>query len=457
MTPRRFGVEIEVSRQLTCVNYHDRSYSNAWTEIERALAKAASNGLISNKWRIKVDISCGGEVVSPPIVAHDGLRQTAVVCNEIRKIAKAHNKPAVDGECGLHIHVDAGGMTAKQLGRLFSLVHIAEPIIYSMYPSRNFQYCAPIDVNMRQASRFRDWTDVRDVWYRGSNNVRQKDKVYREDYINSTSQGEHYDGTRYHGFNIHCYWKLNTVEFRYGSGTIDPIHIKAYYEMCLAMVNTAMSGVKIDIPDSIKGYKYHQLVSYYSSNYRFRKFVRKIAKTCNFSKSTIKLILELVRANNPMLLKKEPVYKELFVIDETNCKTFVYRVLNNIYNFEGRKVSEIASREIIECTARRIRRNRNRIIAANANISIEYPIHIRDTNIRDQLEAQGFIATNETVPDDAVPDDAVPMINFNTFLIQPTENVPVYIEDVQLEPPQLDVAGFNQALEGPFTDTEGGE
>lgn len=319
LSPRQFGVEIEVSRRLVCVNYTDRRYNHIWDELISELHRLQEIKKLEPGWKMKTDTSCGGEAVSPPMIGNDGLRQVAIVCDLIRKTAETYGKPAVDGECGLHIHIDAGNMTPRHLSRLFSLVHMSEPIIFAMYPGRNFDYCAPIDVNMRQASRFRDWVDVRDVWYRGSNNVRHKDMVYQESFINSTKPGEHYDGTRYHGFNIHCYWRLNTVEFRYGRGTIDPLHIKAYYEMCLAMVNTAMSDEKIVIPDTIKKKKYYDLQNFYSSNYRFRKFIKRLAKMCNFSRGTIKLILSRIRENEPKFLAKPPIEcgeKEKKSVDE---------------------------------------------------------------------------------------------------------------------------------------------
>lgn len=318
LQPRKFGVEIEVSRRLVCVNNADRNYGQAWVEIENGLISLNSAGSIGSKWRLKVDTSCGGEAVSPPLIGPDGIRQVAYVCNLIRRVSKKYEKPAVDGECGLHIHLDAGGMLPKHLSRLFMLIHMAEPIIYAMYPYRNSNYCSPLEVNMRQASRLRDWVDVRDVWYRGSNNVKDRAKVYSEKFINSTRQGDNYDGTRYHGFNIHCFWKLNTVEFRYGAGTIDPLHIKAYYEMCLAMMNTALSDIHIDIPVSIKTMKYRDLTLYYQSNFRFRRFVKRIAKICNFSRDTVKLILTLIRNNSPKLLIKEPTSSENPCLEVSN-------------------------------------------------------------------------------------------------------------------------------------------
>jgi hypothetical protein len=324
------------------------------------------------------------------------MREVVYVCDIIRRIAERYGQPAVDGECGLHIHFDANGMTPEHLGRLFSLIHMAEPIIYSMYPSRSASYCAPLDVNMRLASRVRDWTDVRDMWYRGSNNIKHRDKVYTEKFINSNSAGDHYDGTRYHGFNIHCFWRLGTMEFRYGRGTIDGLHIKSYYDMCLAMMNTAMSDKPLDIPDSILKMKYDELKSHYFSNYRLRKYLSILAKTCGFSRDAIRLITDLVRDNNPHLLSKKPKFDaddEFHFISGMNSAKYVFRVTNPRRWFDGkymyinhkmahiRKPAKSDSRKVVDVKLVQTQRNNIlRIIAADRCITFNKPFYF-DTRL----------------------------------------------------------------------------
>lgn len=339
LAPRRFGVEIEVSRRLTCVNNSDRQYSRPWLEISDALSTLMANRRIGS-WRVVTDISCGGEVVSPILAGMNGLKEVAIVCDRIKQIAKKYGLPAVDGECGLHIHIDVGDLQPRHLSNLSVLVHLAEPIIYAMYPNRNHEYCAPIDMNMRLASKWDDWIDVRDTWYRSSNNVKDKDKRYSENFINSLQPGDRYDGTRYHGFNIHCYWRQHTVEFRYAAGTLDPLHIRAYYEMCLAMVNTAASSKKIRVDELFLNMKYHQLRAHYQHSYRFRRMIVDVAKRCNFSRSTVKLIMTLIRRNSPFLLMKDPARFGL-TINENNKSFFWYldEERGDYYDDNGTKIS----------------------------------------------------------------------------------------------------------------------
>ncbi len=322
---RRFGIELELSRRLLCVNNSDRNYSGHWRGIEAILFALYEAGSISRGWKLKVDTSCGGEVVSPILMGSDGLRQAAIICHSIQKYANLHKLPAVDAECGLHLHFDANDMKPRQLSNLFVLLHNAEPIIYSMYPNRSPEYCAPIEVNMKLASKFRDWTDVRDTWYRGENNTKNRRQTYTSKFINGTSSGEYYDGTRYHGFNIHCFWRQGTVEFRYGMGTLDPLHIKAYYEMCLSMVNTAMSIKKAKFSESMKDLEFKELMAHYSTNYRFRRIIRQLCKECSFSRGTIKLIMDMVRKNRPWLLSKRPMDGNVTIVDYNNCHDFIYK------------------------------------------------------------------------------------------------------------------------------------
>jgi hypothetical protein len=315
------------------VNYADKFYNKNWEELNRLLRSLQENRSISPGWKLKTDTSCGGELVSPILIGQAGLREVTIICEKVRAFAKKNNLPATDGECGLHFHFDASDISARQLSNMFVLVHMAEPIIYSIYPNRNWEYCAPIDINMKQASRFRDFTDVRDQWYRGSNNVKKRDTVYPENFINQNSPGEHYDGTRYHGFNIHCYWRQHTVEFRYGSGTFDPIHIRGFYEMCLAIVNTAVNQKSIKADDQILNMKYRDLKNFYSGNYRFRKHILDMAKRCGWSRMTLKLIVGRLRKYNPSLLQKDPALVKI-VVDNSNKHRYWFFDVNSDNHFD---------------------------------------------------------------------------------------------------------------------------
>ena len=53
--------------------------------------------------------------------------------------------------------------------------------------------------------------------------------------------GYHYDGTRYHGVNLHSLFYRGTIEFRYFNGTLHAGEIKAYVQLCLAIAQRALT------------------------------------------------------------------------------------------------------------------------------------------------------------------------------------------------------------------------
>lgn len=375
LKPIKFGIELEISRQLVNVANHLRKKSEYWNLMHNRLRDLIINGDISRGWKLKTDSSCGGEIVSPPMYAPGGLIEIAKVVKMANSVAAKAGKPLVDGECGLHLHFDASSITPKSMSNLFKLLHVAEPIIFSMFPNRNFEYCAPIDLNLSVAGRFRDWVDVRDNWYRGSNNVKNKAAQYSNEFINSSSPGDNYDGTRYHGFNIHCFWKIGTVEFRYAPGTFDLSDILGYYEMCLAMVNTAISRKSISEFNELAKHSYYELCSIYASGYRGRSYVIAISKICGFSRNTIRMLLSKLRKNNPKLIEPDPTKRPL-VIDDKNKHKFVYRAreLGGTLNFNGKQAIISDRRDVI--TGERLRviaitiDDDNRFVSNESNVTI---------------------------------------------------------------------------------------
>jgi hypothetical protein len=348
LEPRRFGIELEVSRRLTNVAYADKNYSAEWRQLQEIIANLSRTGQTSPGWKLKVDTSCGGEIVSPILFGTKGLAETALTCSAIREVGKKSGKVAVDGECGLHIHFDASDITPQQLSRILILLHKFEPIIYAMYPRRNMEYCAPISLNMKLASRFRDWIDVRDVWYRGSNNIRKPEHFYDDRFINNNSQaGEAYDGTRYHGFNIHCYWRQQTIEYRYGPGSLNPVEIAAYYEMCLAITNAGIHGAIKPYNDIIT-HKYRDIQNLYMAPSRFRSYITSFFDTLRISRKTRKYIISKIRDSRPDLLAKawSRKYRSAVKgINGDNKPSYYYKDINSgvIYSWNGSDVSTQAT------------------------------------------------------------------------------------------------------------------
>ena len=347
---RRYGIEIEISRQLLCINNQDKRYGPAWNDMSTMLNNLYSEGKISRGWRLKVDTSCGGEIVSPILNGPSGMSDVAIICKGINAVAKSYGVPAADAECGLHVHIDAQNIAARQVSNLFTLLHAAEPIIYSMYTARNLEYCAPMSMNMKLASKARDFTDIRDIWYRPSNNVKNPNKTYTTAFINGSSSGDMYDGTRYHGFNIHCFWRQGTVEFRYAGGTTDPLQIYAYYLMCQAMMERAMSDTKPNTSDSLKAMDFPALTTYYKSGNRFRKMIKNFAKDCELPKPAVRLITSLIRKSNPHLLDKSTnvVGKRKKRIDDSGVYNYMFSLDGVVLDSSGRKIREDRLKEMLK-------------------------------------------------------------------------------------------------------------
>lgn len=381
---RKFGIELEISRRLVNAGADERAKNNAWELMRRGLVALMEKGDVDRHWQIKPDSSCGGELVSPPLIGSDGLRQVGAICKWAKKFAKQQGKPLVDAECGLHLHFDASDMDPKMLSNIFILLHAIEPAIYTMYPDRNHRYCAPIEVNLNQAARFRDFIDVRDVWYRGSNNVKDRSKVYSSAFINQMQAGEYYDGTRYHGFNIHCYWSIGTIEFRYAPGTFDLAHIKSYYELCLSVITTAKKaadeGVKIPYLQGMNDKSYSQIMQNLQQGYRFRKYLIEVVKMINLPRHTTAFIVRRLRDVNDRMLEKDPSTTPMFIVDSNKDKYwFRCQATGGTYNHTGLMVAGnemLKPRITVQCVREKAKNGDIILVPSGKNVKMDIVVTI---------------------------------------------------------------------------------
>lgn len=378
---RPFGIELELSRQLTRVNNKDKKNSRWWQVINEEISRLQSIGEVTPGWRLKTDLSCGGEIVSPVLSYPQGIRDVAIICDKIKRIEKQARKPAFDGECGVHLHFDATDYPSRprRFSNLLNIVQLAEVIFYQMYPNRRMDYCSPMTLNMTQGCRIRDMSELRDIWYRGTNNIKDPDTVYTNSFIASSRTGERYDGTRYHGLNLHCFWQLGTVEFRYCEATFDPLHILAWYELCLSIVNTAAHSQKINLGTSFRSMTFRELTNYWTRPQLFRKLIILIARTCNLSRNAVRLVLHKIKKNNPSLLTKSNSKPKL-IIDRNKAGNYYYRVGGVLFDCYGMKVIIGDGRPVIVSTIKGENGSVGRIISAQSNILIDHPIYV-DTDI----------------------------------------------------------------------------
>ena len=215
---RAVGVEIEA-----CNNYND--------EMERSVVYE-NNFELKNNWRAIHDGSIhpsgddGG--IGREFVTRGGMSgdELYLSINNITDIL-TKNGWYVNKSCGLHVHIDARDLNARQLAYILMVAKLCEPVIYKMMPpSRDTsRWAKRIPMSIRQISRIQDEEDFIDIWYRshGTNPSMEK-----------------YNDARYCGFNMHSRIIHGSIEFRHHSGTLNPSKIINWIEICQSIIKTGL-------------------------------------------------------------------------------------------------------------------------------------------------------------------------------------------------------------------------
>jgi hypothetical protein len=234
---RSFGIEIEVFDLFygTLIPPYGGIVPNHLNPLADELISAGIDlGKEPSQWRFVQDTSIVGkgaiEIVSPPLFGTEGLRQIEVVCQILR-----NGGARVDNSCGLHVHHDASDFGCQELRRLIQLVNRWEEVIYYCLPleRRTNKTCRPMEVDLAAlAIPCGNGCDLdcrmKRVWY--SENNRYDGKGYK------------YCKTRYHGLNLHAYWTLGTIEFRYPPSTLEAERIHGWIGLTQALVEKALNG-----------------------------------------------------------------------------------------------------------------------------------------------------------------------------------------------------------------------
>ena len=213
---RAVGLEIEA-----CNPHYD--------ELERDLY--ANNFEIKNNWRIVHDgsISPSGEDdVGREFVTRGGLSgdELYMSINNMTSILTREDW-YVNKSCGLHVHIDARDLRARQLAYILAVAKLCEPVIYKMMPpSRgNTRWAKRIPMSIEKILRIHDEEDFIDAWYRshGTNPSMEK-----------------YNDSRYCGVNMHSRVIHGSIEFRHHSGTLNPEKIINWIEICQSIVKAGL-------------------------------------------------------------------------------------------------------------------------------------------------------------------------------------------------------------------------
>lgn len=216
---RKIGVEIEFFgvNRITVID----ALRNAGIEVEwmgyshRTMAQ----------WKLVTDSSVMGdgtgagqglELVSPPLVEAEMMRQLEIVCRVLNEIGAK-----VDRTCGLHVHHHIDDFTVEDVKKLYQLYFKHALAIEAIMPksrraSSNPRYCQGINEQMLE--RLEGCMTMYEI----------------------ASQF-----FRYHVINMQAYLKYGTVEFRQHSGTIEFVKIANWLKITQALVATAKNKKRI--------------------------------------------------------------------------------------------------------------------------------------------------------------------------------------------------------------------
>lgn len=226
VTDRKFGVEMECITDLPAFITACRNRGITVTQHNYTHETPAAG-----TWMAKPDGSLaysGGragfrtiEIVSPILQGEAGMRALKLVCE-----AHAEVGTIVNRTCGLHVHHDAGTVTAEQAKRIARSYHNIQPVINSLVSASRRggnTYCAPFtDGDMRQINL----------------------AITMRDF--SAGIG------RYKNLNIgHAYNAHKTIEFRQHQGTVDYEKITAWIQLGQAIFNHAVNGMTLQPTTSI--------------------------------------------------------------------------------------------------------------------------------------------------------------------------------------------------------------
>ena len=199
-------------------------------EIEACLESEGSDHLPTDqvgKWSSQHDGSLGDggrEYASPILQGDEGFQEIERLTTKMKSWGYLIRQC-----CGLHVHIDGRDLGFDDIRKLLKIVLTYEPVIYAMLPEGRYTGTYSVPITKIPKSRFRrkvkDENDLKSVWYGP-----------REVNVNLKSKYHH---SRYYGVNIHSWFFRRSVEFRYHSGTLNPIKITNFIKICQALVDKA--------------------------------------------------------------------------------------------------------------------------------------------------------------------------------------------------------------------------
>jgi len=215
-----FGIEIETIAPASAV-------ANEGLRIG-AYRRGIQVPYLPEGWKAERDGSIHGgraghpcEIVSPPLCGEEGLRQVAEVLRTLE--AKGHR---VNATCGVHVHVGwKRDWPSQALARLVTITAYVEKGLYAITGTKR-----------RERGRY-------------CGGVRK--------YGNGKDAKPNLDRDRYHALNLTnlARGSKDTVEFRVFSGSLSPVKVIGWIQVCLGLVERARSAKRMPkwSPGPLKG------------------------------------------------------------------------------------------------------------------------------------------------------------------------------------------------------------
>jgi hypothetical protein len=159
------------------------------------------------------------EFVSPILRGAEGLDNIRATCAQIKAWGGAVNRT-----CGLHVHVHFPVDDVAAMRRLTRLVGRFEDALYAAAGDparRSGGYCRPVKTDANKRLNWNRYTSKSQMAY-GAGDLGDRYRIVN--WTNFLSG------------------RMNTVEFRVFSGSLNPAKIAAWVQLCLSLVEMALDG-----------------------------------------------------------------------------------------------------------------------------------------------------------------------------------------------------------------------
>ena len=212
---RKFGVEVEYIGGADAVA-DEMNARGLDCEVQQY------NHRVSSAWKIVPDgsVSCGYELVSPPLRGEAGRAALRTACEALRAAGAT-----VDASCGLHVHHEVTNLTLDAFQNLYRLWWRAQGATGSLV------------ARSRRDGRWCQWINLTDV-----------EVVESLSSLDRRTVGMVADRIdRYKSLNLQSFPRYGTVEVRQHQGTLNADKMLAWIDYVQALISWASSDC--ELPD----------------------------------------------------------------------------------------------------------------------------------------------------------------------------------------------------------------